>query len=51
MIFPGRLTPVFFEKIVDHFLHELQRGCAGFIDPDPQAALKGPAEIRRNLQF
>jgi hypothetical protein len=36
---------VFFYKIADHFFHELQWSLAGFIDPDPQAALEGPVQI------
>jgi hypothetical protein len=42
---------VFFEKISDDFLHELQWGLTGFIDPDPQATLKSPVQIFGNPQF
>jgi len=41
---------VFFEKIMNDFFHDLQLGLSGFIDADPNAALKSTVEIRGDLQ-
>jgi len=42
---------VFFKKIVNDLFHQLQRGLSGFMDPDPETALKGPVQILGDLQF
>jgi hypothetical protein len=34
-----------YEKIADHFVHDLDSGPAGIMDNDPGAALKGPEKI------
>lgn len=41
---------MFYQKIANHFVHDLDLGPAGFIDNDPDAALKRSEKIAVHLK-